>query len=291
MRTKTNVELQLIPNRTIMQKKQIFEENTSHNYEINPYINCAHNCIYCFVKYKNGKEPQSQNKVTPKTDLPEALEQYIAKLKVEELPESVFFSSQTDPYQPLEAEYKITRQCLEVLSNYPIKVEILTKSDIVLRDIDLLSKINSQVFVSFCISDDLLQERIEPKASSITQRLDLIKKLYENNIKVGVKLKPILPFFFTEPETIIKMIEQYINDKIYIQGMLYGNEAIAKIETIAKKYYPNKYSSWQNLEKRENFYEQTLTFLKQHELVELLPVKAEFKKGDAKSMYSEYGFY
>ena len=167
---------------------------------INPYRGCEHGCIYCFARPTHaylGLSPGLDFE-TRLLFKPEA-----AKLLTEELvspkyrPDVVAMGTNTDPYQPVERELKITRQILRVLSDFNNPVGIVTKNALVARDIDILgdmAKRNlAEVFLSITTLDRALARDMEPRASTPQRRLDAIRALADAGVPVGVMTAPMIP--------------------------------------------------------------------------------------------------
>src|SRR3989344_6271895 len=154
------------------------------DYVINPYVGCMHACPYCYAvfmkRFTNHKEEWGRF-VDVKINAPEILEKEIVNAKRG----TVLLSSVTDPYHPIEIKYKITRKVLEILLKHQFHTSILTKSDLVKRDIDLLKQFKEcEVGFSFLSFDDKHRKDFEPVASSPQRRLDAMKKLKKNGIKI-----------------------------------------------------------------------------------------------------------
>ena len=125
-----------------------------------------------------------------------------------------------DPYQPLEATKELTRKALEIIAEFQFPVHIITKSDLVLRDIDLLKQINKiYTTVSFSIStaDDDLAKIIEPDSAPVSNRLKVIQELGKNGIQAGIVMMPILPFLEDNVENITNIVTKgYEHSTAYI---------------------------------------------------------------------------
>ena len=110
------------------------------DFAINPYVGCLHSCVYCYArfikKFTKHKEPWGEF-CDIRINAPELLKKEVGKIPSNS---SIFISSVTDPYQPLEKKYQLTRKILEILAGYNFKVSILTKSNLVLRDLDILKR-------------------------------------------------------------------------------------------------------------------------------------------------------
>jgi DNA repair photolyase len=184
--------------------RTILARNTSPDVpfdrSINPYRGCEHGCIYCFARPTHaylGLSPglDFETKILFKPDA--------AKLLVGELlspkykPDVVAMGTNTDPYQPVERELKITRQILRVLSDFNNPVGIVTKNQLVARDIDILgdmAKRNlAEVFLSVTTLDKALARDMEPRASAPHRRLAAIRALADAGVPVGVMAAPMIP--------------------------------------------------------------------------------------------------
>ena len=166
------------------------------DYAINPYYGCAHKCQYCYAvfmkKFTGHTEPWGDF-VDVKVNAPEVLARQLKRLKGSS---HISFGTVCDPYQPLELKYEITRQCLEILKRYRHSISILTKSTIVVRDVDVLSRLN-EVKVSFTVTcvEDRIRKIFEPGAPSAEQRFKALRTLTHSGIKTSVFVAPILPYF------------------------------------------------------------------------------------------------
>ena len=176
-----------------IQSKTILSASKIHDYVINPYIGCEHGCQYCYArfikKFTGHTEPWGQF-VDIKTNAADLLQVEIKKKKRA----SVWVSGLCDPYQPLEAEYKLTRKCLEILAFYQWPVVIQTRSSLVLRDIDILRGAeNFEVGLSITTADDGIRKIFEPNAPPIPERIDTLDELHRAGIKTYAMIAPILP--------------------------------------------------------------------------------------------------
>lgn len=162
------------------------------DYALNPYRGCAHACVYCYapsvIHRDRGKWGEL---VEVKINLPRILSKEL-RLKKKGV---VGFGTVTDPYQPVEKKYELTRRCLELLLMHDFPVCIQTKSSLVLRDIDLLKKF-SNIEVGFTLTtlDDSARKIMEPRATSVNERLRSLSLLHDSGIKTWVFLGPLLPY-------------------------------------------------------------------------------------------------
>ncbi|MGH8528352.1 MAG: PA0069 family radical SAM protein [Nevskiales bacterium] len=176
------------------------------NLTINPYRGCEHGCIYCFARPTHsyfGLSPglDFETKLFYKPRAAELLEQELRKPGYKVQP--IMLGPNTDAYQPIEREHRITRSVLEVLDRYNHPVTLLTKSALIERDVDILGRMAERKLVSACISvtslDPAIKRTLEPRTASPQARLRAIKTLSEAGVPVGVLVAPVIPVI-TEPE-------------------------------------------------------------------------------------------
>jgi DNA repair photolyase len=170
---------------------------SSYDYTINPYTGCLHGCVYCYANFMRRfsghlKDPWGSF-VDVKVNLLDVLAQ--------ELPRRpggrVWFSSVCDPYQQVEAKYKLTRRAIKLLSAYEkFSVSILTKNTLVLRDIDLLEPMKDRVDIGFTITtfSPEAQRFFEPYSSSVKDRIDALGQLNEAGVDTWAFIAPMLPY-------------------------------------------------------------------------------------------------
>ncbi|MBB6129320.1 PA0069 family radical SAM protein [Mucilaginibacter lappiensis] len=184
-------------------KKIVSESNSpdlSHMYSINPYQGCEHGCIYCYARnsheyYGFSAGLDFERKIIIKPNAPELLEQYFNKKNYQ--PVCIMLSGNTDCYQPVERRLKITRGLLEVFLKYKNPVSIITKNNVILRDMDILTELASMnlvhVNVSITSLNEQLRQKLEPRTVTATGRLAVVQKLSEKGIPVRVMAAPIIP--------------------------------------------------------------------------------------------------
>jgi len=154
--------------------------------------------VYC---YAPSYIPNFSN-CRPKKDLLPRLKNEAQKLKGQ----IVSIANSSDPYPNLEAKIGLTRRCLEILSKQDCKVQIITKSDLVVRDADLLKKMRSTVSITITTDNNDVAKLIEPNAPSPSKRLKAIETLIAKGIPVSVRVDPIIPFLNDEPESLIRAV-------------------------------------------------------------------------------------
>jgi DNA repair photolyase len=195
------VFMEYIKTRTIMTKSDQGNRWFGIDYHMNLYKGCSFGCIYC--DSRSDAHTRDFDKIRSKENVLEILEAELASKSVKGV---VSFGTLSDPYNKEEKKCEITRGALELIKKYGFGVSIDTKSDLILRDIDLLKDIqkNNNVIIKISITttDDELAKFLEPKVISTTKRLEVVKKLRENGIYAGILLMPVLPFVTDSEENI-----------------------------------------------------------------------------------------
>jgi DNA repair photolyase len=198
-------ELPSLPTEVIVEKpRTIITKNDSPDIlfekSINPYRGCEHGCAYCFARPTHAFQGLSsgldfETKIFAKPNAAELLEKELRAPNYQ--PTTIALGANTDPYQPVERRFRITRSILEVLNRMNHPVGIVTKSALVTRDIDILSQMAERQLAKIAISvttlDPKLARRMEPRAAAPAKRLETIRKLTDAGIAVSVLVAPIIP--------------------------------------------------------------------------------------------------
>jgi DNA repair photolyase len=172
----------------------------SFDRSINPYRGCEHGCIYCFARPTHaylGLSPglDFESKLFVKPEAAKLLERELSAPGY--VPRTIAIGTNTDPYQPIEREYQVMRRILEVLERFGHPVGIVTKSALVTRDIDILSRMANRKLAKVALSvttlDPKLARVMEPRAATPARRLDALRQLTEANIPTSVMVAPVIP--------------------------------------------------------------------------------------------------
>jgi len=168
------------------------------DYAVNPYLGCGHACTYCYARFMRRMghpgEPWGSF-VDAKVNAVERLREEAARKPLGK----VLLSSVTDAYQPIEKKYELTRECLGVLLDHGFSVDILTKNDLVLRDLDVIERFDDvEVGLTVTSLDDSVRRAFEPGASTIPARLDALKRFTDEGIRTYAFLGPMLPYLSDE---------------------------------------------------------------------------------------------
>lgn len=177
---------------------------------------CVHGCIYCDARSKCYNMPHEFEDVEIKINAPQLLEQ---KLRSKHKKCMIGTGAMSDPYIPIAENLNNIRACLEIIERHGFGLAIQTKSNLILRDLDLLVKINSKakcvVQITLTAFDEALCKIIEPNVSSTKERFEVLKIMRDNNIQTIVWLSPILPFINDTEENLIGILDYCVEAKVY----------------------------------------------------------------------------
>jgi len=231
------------------------------DYALNPYVGCGHGCVYCyavFMKRFTGHTEEWGTFVDVRVNAAERLAREVRRAR----PGQVLLASVTDAYQPLEAKYGLTRACLEVLVGQEFPVSILTKSALVLRDLDVIRQLRD-VEVAFTIAtlDDTLRRRFEPGAAPIAQRLEALARLSAAGLETWAFCGPLLPGLSDGEEAVDALfrelrqagVRRVLVDSLNLRGAAWG-----RVRAVLAEHYPDLVGFYQSLARDRGPYHQAL---------------------------------
>src|SRR5689334_8594191 len=182
-------------------------------WSLNPYMGCVHRCTFCYVRHFEHRSDRPSDdrygtSIRVKTNVADVLRSELARASWEH--ELVAIGAATDPYQPAEGRYKLTRACLEVLRDAATPFTIITRGPMIVRDLDVLvaAARRASVSVTFSIPtvDEEVWKRTEPSTAHPRQRLKAVKTLVDAGVKAGVGMAPILPGISDKPEQLREVV-------------------------------------------------------------------------------------
>jgi DNA repair photolyase len=182
-------------------------------WSLNPYMGCVHRCTFCYVRaFEQRADRPSDDRygtsIRVKTNVAEVLRRELARPSWAR--EIVAIGAATDPYQPAEGRYKLTRACLEVLGDAANPIRIITRGPMIVRDIDVLARaaVRASVAVTFSVPtlDHEIWQRTEPGTAPPRQRLRALKQLVDAGIKASVGMAPIIPGLSDKPELMADVV-------------------------------------------------------------------------------------
>jgi DNA repair photolyase len=182
-------------------------------WSLNPYMGCVHRCTFCYVRHFEHRSDRPSDdrygtSIRVKTNVAEVLRKELARASWQH--EHVAIGAATDPYQPAEGKYKLTRACLEALRDAANSFSIITRGPMIVRDLDLLVEASQRASVSVTFSvptvDDEVWKRTEPSTAHPRQRLKAVKTLVDAGVNANVGMAPILPGISDKPEQLREVV-------------------------------------------------------------------------------------
>ncbi len=206
------------------------------HYGMNIYRGCSHGCIYCDRRSKRYHLAHPFEDIEVKQNAPELLE---AALRSKRKKCMIGTGSMSDPYMHCEEKLQLTRQCLTIISKYGFGVTVQTKSDRILRDIDLLDEINRKarcvVQITLTTYDDELCKILEPNVCNTKRRIEVLEKMQERGIPTVVWLTPVLPFINDTEDNITAILEECVHTGV--KGMIGFDMGLTLREGDREYYY------------------------------------------------------
>ena len=184
-------------------------------WSLNPYMGCVHQCTFCYVRaFELRADRPSDHRygqsIRVKTNVAEVLRRELARASWER--ETVAIGAATDPYQPAEGRYRLTRACIEALRDASNPFSVITRGPLVVRDVDVLAEAARRADVSVTFSvptlDDEIWRRTEPGTAPPRQRLRALKALVEAGVRTSVGMAPILPGISDRPELLEQVVRE-----------------------------------------------------------------------------------
>ncbi|MCP4120014.1 MAG: radical SAM protein [Desulfobacteraceae bacterium] len=207
----------------------------NRDYQVDPYIGCEHYCHYCYAL--NQAETDWDKEILIHKDIAGQLRKGLKKIS----PQKLYMGYYTDPYQPCEAEYRQTRKALEVFLEKGFSTSILTKSDLIVRDTELLKKMdNASVSVSIAFNDNRIRQQFEAKPINTEARIEALSKLRKAGIKTSALICPVIPYI-TDVKPLIDMLAP-LTDVIWIYGLSIekrSDQNWQNVEVILKTQFPD----------------------------------------------------
>jgi len=234
--------------KTVLQKSRLPESP----YCLNPYVGCTHRCSYCYARFMRRFTGHSEpwgSFVDVKVNASEVLTRQLERTHIKG---SVLIGSVCDAYQPIEKRYGLTRSCIQQFVAHKVAFSVLTKSSLILRDLDLLVQAGNTatVGISLSILDESIRRKFEPSASPVHDRLNTLEILHKNGIRTYVFIGPILPLV-TEPQKILAAVGPFV-DEVWGEAL---NMRCGNRKDLIDAYTACKLSdTWQVLAQSEKYW-------------------------------------
>ncbi|GAB4316482.1 MAG: radical SAM protein [Methanobacteriaceae archaeon] len=254
-----------------VESKSIISKTTipKADYVINPYIGCSHACIYCYARFMKrftGHKEQWGSFLDVKINSPELVPKRTDKYH----DKHVLLSSVTDPYLQFESKYQITQKILKNLLPLDLNLLILTKSPMVLRDLEIIKKFNKkEVGLSISTLDENLRKKLEPSAPSIQSRLKALNQLHDVGVRNYLFISPIFPYL-TDWEEIINLTRDYVDYYMFENLNIIGS-VWPSVKKFLDKNFPTLTSEYRQIYFEDNFYwdnvkDEIINFCENHDL-------------------------
>ncbi len=240
-----------------------------YKYDLNIYRGCSHKCQYCYAQYSHRYLETTNffEKIYIKTNIVEALEKELSSKNWRQ--QWINLGGVTDSYQAIERQYKLMPKILELMIKYKTPVTISTKSDLILRDVDLLEKLAKVATVNVAVTittwNENLAKKLEPGAISSQKRMEIFKQLKGKRINLGLHLMPIVPYLTDTSENLENILREAGKIKVdyVIAGMLNLRSETRKYflrfiqenyPELANKYFQEYKGAYWEKEKRQEVY-------------------------------------
>ena len=204
-------------------------------YQVDPYVGCGHYCYYCYAL--NQAETDWGKEIHTHNDIVDQLAEELENIS----PQKIYLSYYTDPYQPCEAEHLQTRKVLALLLEKGFWASILTKSDLVVRDMDLLQEMqDASVSVSVAFNDNGVRQQFEAHTIDTENRIEALRKLRAAGIKTNALICPVIPYI-TDVEPLMDMLASH-TDTIWIYALsmqVRSDQNWQNVESILQQHFPD----------------------------------------------------
>ena len=229
--------------------KTVLNKSTLGGYSLNCYGGCRHGCVYCYARFMQRFHPHEEpwgEYVDVKVNAVEALERQVGRLP----PGDVFVSSACDGWQPIEAERELTRACCLVLVEHGFKPNVLTKSPLVLRDLDILSGHDARVAVTVTTLDESLRRLWEPRTCTVDERFEIIEKARAAGLETGIMFGPLLPFLSDDQEAVDSLLERAADagiDRIWVDALNPRPKVWTSVRALLERSFPELVERYQRV--------------------------------------------
>ena len=228
-----------------------------YHWDVNIYRGCAHSCPYCFARYSHEylgyRDPLDfEQRILVKVNAPQVLDRELGSAKWRG--ELVNLSGVSDPYQPAEKKFGLTRQVLEVMLKHRNPTILGTKSDLILRDLDLLSRLSETTFCCVAVTittlDEDLRKQLEPFSPPASRRIDVLKKLKEAGVATGLLATPIFPYLTDNQHSLEDLVRTAAECDVdfFVAGVLsLKSSARQRFMPFLKQQFPKLYPKYRQL--------------------------------------------
>jgi DNA repair photolyase len=229
--------------------KTILNRSSISDYTLNCYTGCSHGCVYCYARFIERFHPHPEawgRFVDVKVNAAEALRRQLRRAE----PGRVFVSSACDGWQPIEAERRLTRRCCELLLDYGFQVNVLTKSRLVLRDLDVLSGRTARVGVTITTRDERLARLWEPRCSGVEERFEVIAEARRAGLKTAIMFGPLLPLLSDDQASIDALFARAADlrvDELFVDALNPRPKVWPSVAELLRERFPGLRERYQRV--------------------------------------------
>jgi len=229
--------------------KSVLNRSSLGQYSMNCYTGCEHGCVYCYARFMQRFHPHPEpwgQFVDVKVNAAEVLERRLRRA----VPGSVFTSSACDAWQPLEAEWELTRRCCKLLTEHGFRVHALTKSALVLRDLDVLRPGLSRIGTTVTTPDERLAALWEPRAATVQERWGTLRAAKEAGFETAVMFGPLLPFLSDMQESLNALFARAAEldvDLVWVDAMNPRPRVWPSVADLLRREFPELHEEYSRL--------------------------------------------
>ncbi len=229
--------------------KTILNRSSISDYTLNCYTGCTHACVYCYARFMQRFHPHPEpwgEFVDVKMNAVEVLKRQLRRAE----PGEVFVSSACDGWQPIESECRLTRRCCQLLLEHGFQVHVLTKSALVLRDLDVLAGRKATIGVTVTTLDERLRKLWEPRAASVRQRFRVLDEARQAGLETSIMFGPLLPFLSDGPESIASMFERAADlgvSTVWVDALNPRPRVWPAVARLLRERFPELHARYQRL--------------------------------------------
>ncbi|MBU0617520.1 MAG: radical SAM protein [Planctomycetes bacterium] len=229
--------------------KSLLNRCSIDDYSFNCYVGCAHGCRYCYARFMQRFHPHAEewgHFVDVKVNAAEVLARQLRRLE----PGEVFTCSACDGWQPVEEQYRLTRECCRLLLEAGFRLNILTKSRLVLRDLDILAGRNVRLAVTITTPDESWARIWEPKASSVSDRVEVLRQAKAAGLETAVMFGPLLPEISDEDEALARLFALAAEidvDRIWTDMLNPRPRVWPSVQTVLRRHRPELHECYRRL--------------------------------------------
>jgi len=229
--------------------RSILNQSSISDYSLNCYTGCANGCVYCYARFMQRFHPHAEPWgafVDVKVNAVETLRRQLRRARTGD----VFMSSACDGWQPIEAERRLTRGCCEPLLESGFSVNVLTKSELVMRDFDLFAGRKGRIGVTLTTLDDRLSRLWEPGASSIAARCRVVAEARRAGLRTGIMFAPLLPFLSDTTESLEAMFERAAElavDDLWVDALNPRPKVWSSVSGLLRREFPDLHEPYRRV--------------------------------------------